>query len=76
MWFLLIWYGCGLLGAPFSYAICFYYWQKRYPLLAEKGYHQDRKGSGYWGFLSFLMGPVGLLFSLLIYRHHLGLKWR
>lgn len=73
-----IFYGIGVLCAPFVYAISFAYFQRKFALIAKKNYKADRNYSIFLSILSLVTGPVFFLtlYFWLSKRAVYGLKWK
>jgi len=76
VWFYLIWFGAGLVSAPFVYAMSFYYWQTKYAEISPQNRTEDRQKSIVFGLLGIPMGFISLPLYYSLCKEHLGLKWK
>lgn len=75
--FLLIWFGIGLLYSPFTYAMSFGYWQKKYAILSTRDYREDVHISLIFAALGALAGPFEIIISIHMFKPgKYGMKWK
>lgn len=73
-----VWFGIGIVLAPFAYATDFAYWQSKFPELAVESYKRDRANAMFFPVLcTILTWPTFFWMGYQEYEGwRYGLKWK